>query len=84
MAFDIRLGTGADEPVNEFPIFKEKQRWNALSGVTHSGHLVLIHVEFYDLNPARILRGELIEDWGYHTARPAPRCPAVHHHRVLA
>jgi hypothetical protein len=84
MVFDIRLGAGADEPVNEFPLFKEKQRWDALGGVMHSGHLVLINVEFYDLDPAGILRGELIEDRGYHAARSAPRRPAVYHHRVRA
>jgi hypothetical protein len=62
VAFDIGLGTGADEPVNEFPLFEEKQGRDALSGVAHGGHLVLIHVEFYDLDPARILRSKLIED----------------------
>jgi len=84
VAFDIRFGAGANEPVNKFPIFEEKQRWDALGRVSHCGHLVLIYIEFYDLNPACILRSELIEDWRYHAAGTAPGGPAVHHYRVQA
>ena len=84
MAFDLRLGKGANEPVNEFPAHKEKQRWNALGRVLRCGHRVLIYVEFCDLDPACILRSELIEDWGHHAAGTAPRGPAVDHYRVRA
>jgi hypothetical protein len=84
VAFDLRLGKGANEPVNEFPILKEKQSWNTLGGVLRCGHRVLIYVEFCDLNSTCILRGESIEDWGYHVARTAPRCPAVDHYGVWA
>lgn len=84
MAFDLRPGKGANEPVNEFPPFKEKQGWDALGGVPRCGHMVLIYVELCDLNPPCILRGELLEDWGDHVAGTAPGGPAVYHYRALA
>ena len=84
VAFDLRLGKGANEPVNEFPLFKEKQRWDALGGVPRCGHMVLIYIEFCDFNPTCILRSELIEDWGHHAAGTAPRGPAIDHYRVRA
>jgi hypothetical protein len=84
VAFDLRLGKGANEPVNEFPPFKEKQGWDALGGVPRCGHMVLIYIQFCDLNPTCILRSELIEDWGHHTAGTAPRGPAIHQYRVRA
>lgn len=84
VAFDLRPGKGANEPVNEFPLFKEKQRWDALGGVPRCGHMVLIYIEFCDLNPTCILRSELIQDWGHHAAGSAPGSPAVDHYRVRA
>ena len=84
VAFDLRLGKGANEPVNEFPLFKEKQRRDALGGVPGCGHMVLIYIEFCDFNPTCILRSELSKDWGHHAAGTAPRGPAVDHYRVRA
>jgi hypothetical protein len=84
MVFDVGFGACADKSVDKFTVFKEKQCRDTLSRIAHSGHLVFIYIEFYDLNPACIIRGELIEDWRYHAAGTAPGSPAVHHHRVGA
>jgi hypothetical protein len=84
VAFYLGLGKGAYQSVRKFPVLKEEQRRNALCGVLGCGHMVIIYVEFCNLNHARVFQGELIEDGRYHVAGTAPGCPAVHHHGVGA
>jgi hypothetical protein len=82
VAFYLGLGKGAYQSVRKFPVLKEEQRRNALCGVLGCGHMVLIYVEFCNLNHARVFRGELFEDGRHHAAGAAPGCPAVYHYRV--
>jgi len=82
MALNLGFGKGADNPVNKFSLFKEKQHWYALGGKLRGGHRVFVHIEFCNLNPAYILRSKLIENWGYHVTGAAPGCPAIDHNWV--
>jgi hypothetical protein len=84
VAFDLRFGEGANHPVKELAPFKEKDGRDALDGVLGCGHWILVYVELCHLNPAYILRSEVIEDRGHHVAGTAPRGPAVDRNRVWA
>ncbi len=78
--FDELFGCCADEAVDRFSVFEDEEGWYALDLEGVGDDRVLIHVQFPKGYFSSILLGQLVDDGGDHSARPAPGGPEVDHH----
>src|SRR5439155_26747028 len=83
---DLELveGTEADRGAGRLARGEHRDGRDAHDSVVHRGVGVGGDIELDDLDLARVLRGELVDLRSDHATRPAPRCPKIHDHRLVA
>lgn len=73
-----------DKPLNFPPPLEEDHRRNSADAIFRRGSGIVVRVYLADANPAGEIVRQFLDGRGDHFARPAPRSPEVHQHRVLA
>src|SRR5579864_386741 len=72
-----RLRHEADDALDHLAVLEQNHRRNARDAKLHRRLLVLVDIQLDDLELARLLSSNLLEDWGDHTTRTAPFRPEV-------
>lgn len=74
----LRLGT--NNPLDHLSILEDHERGDRHDPVLDRELLVVIGVEFADLQAAGVLGGQFLDDWRHHLAGAAPGGPKIDEH----
>src|SRR3972149_9131023 len=77
----LGFGHGADLGGFDIAVLEQHQGRDAADAVFGRCRLIVVDVEFGDLEPACVFPGDIVEDGRDHLARPAPLGPIVDQHR---
>ena len=79
---DLVLGDGADDLFDDLAVLKNENRGDAANVVAARGVHGLVHVEFHDLDFARVVVRYFRDGRGEHMTRAAPFRPEIDEHRL--
>lgn len=73
----------ADFGCNVFAVFEHHQGRDAANAEFGRSDFIFVDIDFNDFQTALEFGGNVVQDWGDHSARAAPWCPEVQQYRYV-